>query len=62
MTPEEFKHRREELGLSQSELSRMLGVPRLTVWRWEHGRQAVPAIMRMALRGVEATLNDPTIA
>jgi DNA-binding transcriptional regulator YiaG len=57
MTPEELTNRREELGLTQSELARMLGVPRAYVWRWEDGRYKVPPLMDMALRGVEATLN-----
>ena len=56
MTPEELRARREALGLSQSDLARPLGVPPLTVWKWEHARQKAPAIMDMALRGVEATL------
>ena len=52
MTPEELRARREALGLSQSDLARPLGVPPLTVWKWEHARQKAPAIMEMAVRGV----------
>src|SRR5258708_3428661 len=51
MTADELAARRQALGLSQSELARMLGVPRLTIWKWEHARQKVPALMEMALRG-----------
>lgn len=58
MTHEELTARRKELGLTQAELARMLGVPPLTVWKWEHDRQSVPALMTMALRGVQATLEE----
>jgi DNA-binding transcriptional regulator YiaG len=58
MTPAELTARREELGLTQSELARMLDVPRAYVWRWEDGRYRVPPLMDMALRGVEATLEQ----
>jgi helix-turn-helix protein len=50
--------RREQLGLTQAELARMLGVPRLTVWKWEHGVHSVSALMDMPLRGLEATLQE----
>ena len=58
MTPDELTTRREQLGLTQAELARMLGVPALYVWRWEDGRYKVPALMDMALRGVHATLEE----
>ena len=58
LTPDELTTRREELGLTQSELALLLGVPRLTVWKWEHANQKVPALMDMALRGVQATLEE----
>jgi DNA-binding transcriptional regulator YiaG len=58
MTPEELTTRREELGLTQAGLARMLGVPPLTVWKWEHANQKVPALMDMALRGVQATIEE----
>jgi transcriptional regulator with XRE-family HTH domain len=58
MTAEELTTRREQLGLTQAGLARMLGVPALTVWKWEHANQAVPALMEMALRGVEVTLQQ----
>jgi transcriptional regulator with XRE-family HTH domain len=58
VTPEELTARREQLGLTQAGLARMLGVPPLTVWKWEHANQAVPPLMEMALRGVQATLEE----
>ena len=56
MTADELRAQRDALGLTQSDLARALGVPRLTVWKWEHARQKVPALMEMAIRGVAATL------
>lgn len=58
MTPNELTARREALGLSQSELARMLGVRRHYVWRWENNTYRVPPLMDMAMRGVEATLRS----
>jgi len=58
MTPDELKARRETLGLSQSDLARALDVPRQHVYRWEAGTHKVPPLMKMALRGVEATLKQ----
>lgn len=40
MTPEELKRRRKQLGLSQTELSALIGVPQNTISRWEIG--AIP--------------------
>ena len=34
---EQFKLYRERMGISQSQLSLMAGISRMTVWRWESG-------------------------
>ncbi len=56
MTPDELTAAREALGLSQSELARALGLPRIMIWRYENGRYKVPQLMDMALVGVAASL------
>ena len=38
MTPEELKQRRQMLGLTQTELSALIGIPQNTISRWEIGR------------------------
>ena len=42
MTPQEFKERRQELGLSVSQLAHVLGVDPRTVRRWEANNQRPP--------------------
>ncbi|HEV8635169.1 MAG TPA: helix-turn-helix domain-containing protein [Chloroflexota bacterium] len=51
MTPDELKRRRAALGLSQTALAALLGVPRNTVWRWEAGELTVekPVMLALAL-------------
>jgi transcriptional regulator with XRE-family HTH domain len=50
MTPDEVKARRERLGMTQAQLARAFGVPRVTVNRWERGKQGVglPTIVALA--------------
>jgi predicted transcriptional regulator len=40
LTPEELKRRRKQLGLSQTALSALIGIPQNTISRWEIG--AIP--------------------
>lgn len=40
---------RERHGLTLDSLAALLGVDRMTVWRWEAGRRAPPAFLRLAL-------------
>jgi transcriptional regulator with XRE-family HTH domain len=42
MTSEELKDLRAELGLTQPELAKRLGVARNTVTRWEMGIRGIP--------------------
>jgi repressor LexA len=42
MTSEELKDLRAELGLTQPELAKRLGVARNTVTRWEMGIRSIP--------------------
>jgi len=47
MTPEQLKRRRARMGLTQSDLSKALGVALTTVGRWEIGQRRIP---EMAVR------------
>lgn len=51
MTPADLRARRLALGLSQKRLAERLGVPEVTVWRWERGDFAIahPRILELAL-------------
>ena len=42
MTSDELKDLRAELGLTQPELAKRLGVARNTVTRWEMGTRGIP--------------------
>ncbi len=39
--PKQMIAYRKQMGFSIPQLARLLGVSRTTVWRWEHGQQAV---------------------
>lgn len=41
MTGEELKRRRRQLGLSQTGLAALLGIPQNTISRWEVGKIAI---------------------
>lgn len=49
MTPQELKHWRATLGLSQMQLAIALSVHLVTVARWETGRQRIPPLLSLAL-------------
>jgi len=61
MTPQEFRNARQSLGLSQSELGRMLGVNPRTVRKWEHDNGTRPPnpiacrVLLWMLNGIEPT-------
>jgi DNA-binding transcriptional regulator YiaG len=42
MTAGAFKRMREDTGLTQAELAKVLGVDRVTVARWETGTRRIP--------------------
>lgn len=52
MTPAEFAAIRSELGLSQLALSRVLGVARMTVLRWENGLVPIPRTVDLAIDNI----------
>jgi putative transcriptional regulator len=40
-SPDDVKALRQQLGLTQPELAREIGTTTNTIWRWEHGVQAI---------------------
>jgi DNA-binding XRE family transcriptional regulator len=49
----ELKKKRENLGLTQTELADILGVKMNTVYRWESGILSVPKSIELAMETVE---------
>lgn len=52
MEGSELKTKRENLGLTQTELADILGVKMNTVYRWESGILAVPKSIELAMETV----------
>jgi len=50
-----LKRRRAELGLSLTEMARALGVNRMTVYKWEHGKHAIPEPVALVLNHLKPT-------
>lgn len=53
MEKEEFKKRRERLGLTQTELAKVLGFASNTVSGYETGRQEIPIFMELVFEALE---------
>lgn len=53
MEGSELKTKRENLGLTQTELAEILGVKMNTVYRWESGILTVPRSIELAMETVE---------
>jgi DNA-binding XRE family transcriptional regulator len=58
MTDSEFRAHREAIPMTTIELAAWLGVSRMSVWRWEKGRAAIPAEIA---RAVWDAATDPTL-
>jgi transcriptional regulator with XRE-family HTH domain len=53
MNPQDFKRRREDLGLTQEQLARELEVTTMTVSRYERGVHPIPHVLALALEALE---------
>jgi DNA-binding transcriptional regulator YiaG len=58
MTGSEFRAHREAIPMTGIELAQWLGVSRMSVWRWEAERAAIPAGIARALWDA---VTDPTL-
>ena len=59
MEGREMREWRQRHGISQDRLAALLGVNRVTVWRWEHDERAMPGrLVEWALKGIEAELPE----
>jgi transcriptional regulator with XRE-family HTH domain len=57
MTGVEIRRWREERGIEQAELARLLGLDKVTVYRWEAGLRAPnERLVELALKGLECEL------
>ena len=45
-----FKGLRKRMGLTQAELSRMLGVSRAAVSRWESGKRGISSVLALVMK------------
>jgi len=54
MTAKGFKQKRHKKNYSQSELAKELGVPVITVSRWERGVVPVPRMAELSLASLKA--------
>lgn len=54
MTPDDLRHARQRLGLSQAKLGRLLGLSSQSVYMWEAGKTRLPPWLPLALRGISA--------
>ena len=52
----DLKKKREELGLTQVELARHLGVQPMTISRWERGQEKIEKLVVRAMRDLEREL------
>lgn len=50
MTAEEIKQARESLGLNKKQMAERLGVDRDTYYKWEAGKQRLPAVGVTAIK------------
>ncbi len=50
MSPQQIKRIRKNLGLTQEAFGRLLGVPQVTVGRWEAGMHSPRGLILKALR------------
>ena len=59
MTPESFKARRLELGLTQPALGALIGKDRISIYRYEYGRVKIPRSVELAMGGLRTRKARP---
>jgi len=52
MTPDEFRAIRKSLGLTQEALAERLGQHRITISRYERGREPIPPVVALAMQAL----------
>jgi len=52
MEPTTFARRRHQLAVTQTALAELLGVHPVTVNKWERGKEPIPRVVALALRGL----------
>jgi transcriptional regulator with XRE-family HTH domain len=58
MTGEDLILWRKKQGLTQRGLAQSLGVDVMTVSRWERGTRGIPALLPLALEGLENRMKE----
>jgi DNA-binding transcriptional regulator YiaG len=53
MTGDELRKAREDLGMTQEQLAKTLGIASNTVARWERNERSIPPYLYLALQTVE---------
>lgn len=59
MSPEQYRKHREQLGLTQAGLARVLGLPREAIVRREGGTQRITKEAAIALRALPRPTTKP---
>ncbi len=49
MKASRFKQLRKKMGMSQVELAQHLGVSRVAVYYWEHGKRGIDKVLELAM-------------
>ena len=54
-----FSNTREQLGMSQTELAKTLGISRTTIGHYDHGRHSVPIVVELAMMALWPRREEP---
>jgi transcriptional regulator with XRE-family HTH domain len=62
MSAEEFRRCRTVIPMTAEQLASFLGVTRMTIWRYEHGRTPIPDEIARYVRDASAPLTERDLA